>query len=335
LYLLIPSGAKQLIERALWFKNPIARRLLNKKDVGFGFELKGEPETITAAPNLYWGYHLPISLSEEYYYHPEKRQKLLGRCSHIAKLKPSYVNVHGPECWWRPKKNQYVNRYRFRSAPAEPLRILAETVAYIKALQKIFPQLTLENTTLVDYYRDENAYLALTSFQTSVGTLEDLFYLRRQTGVEILLDLEHLMINLNFLNRQKNYAGLKVEPFEPTEDEKKLSKILGYKVKKGFISYAEPKIELVEFVNKIKAKKYHLTGSCQDVVMGKRDLSHGPIKLADKKFRQNLRLILAQKPESILLETASRGDNPCFSHLHPNETEISFYNLCQILLEEL
>ncbi|MCL5407568.1 MAG: hypothetical protein M1429_03675 [Patescibacteria group bacterium] len=73
MYLLVPGNSKQLTERALWFKNPVARRLQQEKGVEFGFELKGEPEDIKEAPPLYWGYHLPVDFATEWYYHPSRK----------------------------------------------------------------------------------------------------------------------------------------------------------------------------------------------------------------------------------------------------------------------
>lgn len=334
MYLLAPSGFKELSNQSKWFKKPVARKLRAEKGVEFGFELKGNPEEIKAAPPLYWGYHLPANLTAEWYYHPEKRSKIFNQLSKIAQLKPQYVNIHGVKLWWKPKAKDYIRRYENRSDTEEYLKILAAMEDFIQTAKKIFANLTLENTILCDYYRDAEDILALTSYQATAGTLNDLFYLREKTGVKILLDIEHLILSLNFVNRQKNYGRLKKERFALTKEEAKISQIYGFKLKKGFIPYAESKIDLTAMVKKIGAKKYHLTGSTQDI-LGNRDITHGPIKVDDKVFRKNLRLVLVQKPETILIETANFNDNACYHYLRPNETELSFYNLCEILLEEL
>lgn len=333
--LLAPSSSKDLIKTAQWFKNPIARRLFEEKGVEFGFELKGQPATIAVAPDLFWGYHIPTNFAEEYYYHLEKRQELLDSLKHIVKLKPNYVNVHGTKLWWKPAPNEYVQRYEMRSSTEEYFHVLESTVDLVKKLMVLFPQLTFENTTLLDYYHQDCEIIPMTLFQTSIGTALDQIYICQKTGAEPLFDIEHSMIGLNFLNREKNYADLKLEKFDSNFEEKKLVDIFGYKIKKGFIPYAEPKLKFANIMEKLKAKKYHVTGSTQDVISGKKDLNHGPIKVGDLTFRKNLRLILAQKPELILVETANKADAPCFSYLRQNETELSFYHLCQILLEEL
>jgi len=335
MYLLVPSNSKDLMETALWFKNPIALKLLEEKGVEFGFELKGEPETITEAPDLYWGYHIPVNFAEKYHYHPENRQELLNSLKHITKLKPHYVNMHGIKLWWKPARGKYVKRYESRDSALEYFEILKETIELVKKVKEIFPQLTFENTTLTDYYHPDSEVIPMTALQTSIGAVLDQIYIKEQTGVELLLDIEHSIVSLNFLNREKNYADLKQDKIDLTSEEGKISNIFGYKIKKGFIPYAEPKLKFEEIVAKSNAKRYHVTGTTQDVIMGKKDLSHAPIQINDRTFRKNLRTILKQKPESILIETAKKSDYKCFSYLRENETELSFYAMCQILLEEL
>lgn len=334
MFLLIPTDTKKLSARLKWFKKPIARRLLAQKNIEFGFELKGEQETIKEAPPLYWAYHLPVNTLAECYYHSEKKDVLFSKVEKIAKLKPAYINVHGIELWWRPKAKNYIKRYENRSQPKEYQNILASTISLYKSLKKIFPSVTLENTIAADYYRDDDdKFLPETSYQTSCGTFLDLCYLKEKK-IEILLDLEHMILTLNFLYRKKNYRHLEKEKVELNLEEEKISQIFGYKIKKEIIPYADEEIDLAEMIRKIGAKHYHVTGSTIDIVNDK-DVTHGPIKKDDQTFRRNLRTILAQKPETILLETVNSNDNACYHYLRPNETELSFYNLCQILLEEL
>ncbi len=335
MYLFVPANPKELTDRASWFKKPVARELIRKKDVQFGFELKGDSKNIKIEPPLSWGYHLPNGFSAEWHYHPEKRSKLLNDFQSVAALKPMYINLHGPKLWWKPKTHEYVRRYFNRSEPEEYFKVLGSAVILINELEKIFPNLTIENTLLCDYYRDEDNFLPMTSYQLNIGTLDDLFYLRQKTGVEILLDIEHLFLTMNFLHRKKNYRDLPIEKIEKmTEDEKKLKSIFGFYLRPGLIPYADEKVNFASFFRKVKAQKYHLTGSTQDIAR-KKDVTHGPIEKDDQTFRKNLRLVLKQNPEVLLIETANRGINSCYYYLLPNETELSFYNLCQILLEEL
>lgn len=332
---MVPAGKENLVQVSTWFKNPIARRLMQEKDVEFGFEFKGPPENIQSAPDLYFGYHIPHRFASEYYYHPELREKLLSGVMHIAKLNPAYVNVHGIRLWWKPDAKEYVARYKNRADVDEFDNILNTTMDVVRKLKEIFPLVTLENATLCDYYRADKAIESVTSFQPMVGTLNDLTYLKEKTNCDILIDVEHLILSTNFINRKKNYADLKVEKFDLTPEEKEISEIYGFKLKKGYIPYSEKIINYENIIKKIGAKHYHVTGSTQDIAEDGKGLVHGPIKTGDKTFRHNLRLVLAQKPESILIEVAKKSDNACFSHLRENETEFSFYNLCQILLEEL
>jgi len=176
-----------------------------------------------------------------------------------------------------------------------------------------------------------------TFLTTGIGRFDDLLYLKKKTGIEIMFDIEHMQTLLNFLLRKKNYRNIPIEKIEKLSvDEKKLKDIFGFYLKKNYIPYLDREVTLGQMIKKLAPKFFHVTGSLQDIISGKKILTHGPIKLEDKTFRKNIRLVLAQKPEVILLETASSmiGGN-AWKHLRPNETEISFGNLCQILLEEL
>lgn len=338
MYLLAPSNPKELNDRIKWFKHPIARRLAQEKQVEFGFELKGEPETITQAPPLFWGYHLPDYFATEWYYHPEKRAHLMTRLKNLAALKPDYVNFHGTHLWWQPDSQEKIERYLNRSEPEEYLKVLDSNIEFIKEVKKILPQarLTLENYPLYGYYRKDGQILPETYLYTGSGRLNDLLYLQEKTDVEILLDIEHLILTLNFLNRRKNYATVPVQKIEnPSVLTQKLYDIFGFYIEKDYYPYTDREVTYEEMVAKIHAKFYHLTGSTQDVISGKRDVTHGPIEKDDKVFREHLRVVLAQNPEAMLVETADSTTNPCFHYLRPNETELSFYNLCEILLAEL
>lgn len=340
MYLLAPANAKQLIDRAWWFKTPSARRLAREKGVEFGFELKGEPETITEAPPLFWGYHLPNEFASTWYYRPKERPALLAKVKHLAALKPDYVNFHGVHLWYQPDPKDKIDRYRNRSNSDEYLKVLDSNIDLIKSLQKALPgvRLTMENYPLYMYYMDEDKYLPETFLYTGSGRLNDLLYLREKTGVELLLDIEHLILTLNFLNREKNYASIPVHKLQGVENSaitQKLYEIFGFYIKEDLFPYVDEKVKYEDMVKKIGAKIYHLTGSTQDVIPGVRDVTHGPIETDDMVFRKNLRAVLAQKPDALLSEVATPADNACFKHLKMNESELSFANLCEILLKEL
>ena len=85
MYLFVPANPKELTDRASWFKKPVARELIRKKDVQFGFELKGDSKNIKIEPPLSWGYHLPNGFSAEWHYHPEKVLHHHGRLRHCKR----------------------------------------------------------------------------------------------------------------------------------------------------------------------------------------------------------------------------------------------------------
>lgn len=332
--LLAPTNPKQLTDRALWFKSPQARKLQQEKGVEFGFELKGslkDFKNLKNPPALFWGAHLPVSFATEWYYSAKTTKNPI---SHLADLKPDYVVLHGISLRWTPPAKEYIQRYVNLSLPEEYLKVLAANIELINELKKIVP-LKIENGLIVDFYSYPHPK-PYTYLHTGVQKLLDMIYLKQKTGVEIILDLEHLILSLNFLNRQKNYRKIPIEKManlSPTEQ--KIKKIFGYNLKKNYIPYLDKKIKLAEILPKFGAKYFHLCGDRQDAVFGKKILSHGPIELADKTFRRNLRLILAQKPEVLVVETSNSTIDKTWNYLRPNETEISFGNMCQILLEEL
>ncbi len=333
--LLAPANPGELSDRERWFKMPEARKLAQQKRVIFGIEMKGPLENIQEAPPVYWGLHLPDTLATEWYYHPARREAMTREVERVAKLKPAYAVLHGIHLLWHPPTREYIQRYANRSDAAEYLKILDENIKFIQRIKTILP-IRIENFPLYNYYQKDGEFLPETYLYTGIGRLNDLFYLKQKTGVDILLDLEHLILTINFLNRRRNYHKLpKENPGKLKREEKTAKDIFGFYLKKNLIPYADEEIKMEKIIKKIGAKFYHLTGSVQDVIPGKKIITHGPIKISDKTFRKNLRSILAQKPEVLVVETASFADSNAWKHLRPNETEISFNNLCEILLEEL
>lgn len=333
--LLAPASPKEFVNRTLWFKKPVARRLQTEKKIEFGFEIKGLLIDIKKAPDLFWGVHLPVSLATNWYYNPARRLKIIREIEKIAKLKPHYAVLHGISLLWKPPSKTYIHRYFNISAAREYLKVLNANIKLINQLKTLLP-LKIENGLVVDfYYKKDEIPLPYTYLHTGVQKVNDLSYIHKKTGVDTLLDIEHLILSLNFLNREKNYQNVPVEKIDQlTLEDKKLQKIFGYYIKKNYIPYAQPKIKLDDVVKKCQAKIFHLCGNSQDAIFGKKILSHGPINPKNKTFRKNLRLILDQKLEILVLETAN-ASIPGWEFLRPNETEISFYNLCEILLEEL
>lgn len=317
--------------------------MAKEKKVEFGVEVKGPLENITEQPldyargkPMYWGLHLPDLLATEWYYHPEQRALMMKELERVAALKPDYAVLHGIHLLWKPPIKESVHRFVDSSPAEEYFKILEANIVLIDQLKKLF-NLKLENFPLYFYYMKGEEYLPYTSLSTGIGRLDDLLYLKKKTGVEIMFDIEHMIIALNFLNRKRNYRHLPIKKIEKlTPDEQKLKEIFGFYLKKGYIPYLDREVTLEEMIKKIDSRYYHVTGSLQDVITGKKVTSHAPIEIKDQIFRKNIRSVLAQKPEVMLMEVSnSKIGGKTWAHLRPNETEISFRNLCQILLEEL
>lgn len=343
MYLLAPSGVDEFRDRIDWFKKPNARKLAQKFGVSFGFELKGDTEDLKVSPPLFWGVHLENNLATNWYYHPEKRAEIIYEATKIAKLEPDYAVLHGIHLLTHQPRKDYIGRYINHSSPSELLTISKANIELIKTLKHYF-NLKIENYSLVDCYEENGEYLPSTYLYTGAGRFKDLLEIKEESGCEILLDVEHLSTLFNFLNREKNYHNLPLEKINDlTLADKKLYEKYGFYFKKGYIPYTDKKYELSDWIKEFNAKYYHLTGSFQDVEPGskgvpfggKKVITHGPIVAGDKEFRKYLKIILRQKPEVLILETASKGHESCFNYLRTNETEISFDSLCKILLEEL
>jgi len=334
MYLLAPASPKEFINRALWFKSPEARKLQSQKKVEFGFEIKGPLKEITQAPDLFWGVHLPIELATNWYYDPSKRKSLIEEVKRVTKLRPNYAVLHGIALRWTPPAKDYIHRYFNLADTKNYQKVLQANVKLINILKNIAP-LKIENGQVVDFYQ-QRPFSPYTCLHTGIQKFMDMIYLKKKTGVEIVLDIEHLILTLNFLNRTKNYRNIPIEKISDlTADDKKLKTIFGFILKKNYIPYLRKKISFEKVLPCFGAKYYHLTGTTQDAVFGKKILSHGPISPTNKTFRKHLKLVLAQRPEVLVLETASSGHGNAWNHLRSNETEISFENMCKILLEEL
>lgn len=334
MHLLAPANPKELSNRLEWFRLPEALKLAKEKGVEFGIELKGQLEEIKSAPPIFWGIHLPVEFATEWFYGKEKRQRLIDSAKRASALKPDYAIMHGIDFNWPSFPKDDLQRYLNRADPKEVFALLETDIELIKALKEFLP-IKIENGCLVDLYFENNRFIPYTSLHLGAQKLDDLLYFQQKTGVDIVFDLEHLTLTLNFLNRLKNYKSVPIKRIEKwTKEELELLKIYGFNLKKGSYPYLEKKATVEDKIRGYQTKYYHVCGNTQEF-QGNKILSHGPIELNDKTFRDNLRAILAQKPEWIVSETNNPDAGPEWSYLRPNENEISFRNLCQILLEEL
>lgn len=335
MYLLAPANPGELTKKSLWFKKTGARGLAAKFNIDFGFEIKPPLDELKEAPPLFWGAHLPDYLATNWYYHPEKREEILHEATLIARLNPDYVVMHLGHFLWEPPRKEYVARYFNRTSPGEYFKLYQANLELVKRLKNYFP-LKVENYPLYGYYMEGDDYLPSTYLMTGIGRLNDWFKFTKEAGVGRVFDVEHMILTLNFLQREKNYADLTIEePEIETLADKKIKDLFGFSLKKGYVPYISKKLTLKNLIKKAGTKYFHLTGSVQDVDHDKKHLTHGPIDKKDKTFRKNLRLILAEKPEVIVAEIANSLSGKFWHDLRPNEDEISFENLCEILLEEL
>ena len=252
--LLAPSIPEEFMNRVEWFKKPLARKLVQEKGVEFGFELKGPSGKITKAPPLFWGVHLPINLASKWYHFPNHREKIFAELERLAKLKPDYAVLHGINLYRQPESKKFPERYLNKTQPEEFLKILKANIDFVSQVKKILP-VRIENTLLADFYIVDQEYkiAPLTHFHSQVQTLDDMLEIKKKTGTDLLIDLEHLILTANFLNRQKNYQNLPVEKNKnPSVEEKKVEEIFGYWLKKDSYPYVDEKIKVSEKIKKLR-----------------------------------------------------------------------------------
>lgn len=325
----IPARVDEIPEKMKWLSKTTCRKLKNNGII-FGFQIQGSVKGLrTSYP---FGVHLPSNLANQW------QNSVVDE---VASLDPQpfYAVLHGNRVSQaakslREKKTKYLSDV----GAEDYFGAFERLVKVIKDLQDLRIPVALENTGLTNFFMSNGVWQPETYLDLKIGSLSsDMLGIKKRTGCQLLLDVEHLAFSLNFASRKHDYAHLAKElPSDISEKEKALMEEFGLFIRKGWVPVVTNPKGLGEEIKNIGASIYHISGSSGkewlEIRDGKID-SHAPIKENDKPFREILKLILDQNP--IIVPEVSGPENPCWAHRSSNAQKESFEALCQILVEEL
>jgi hypothetical protein len=339
----VPAGVQEIPEKKKWFKKPICEKLW-QEGIEFGFQIQGFPQGLKT---LYpYGLHLPANMASQWR-DVTKRKKLQRRLKEINNLSPGplFAVLHGirvshSRLGYKEAVSERERNFISDVRADDYFRAIEELIEIIRYCMRLRIPIALENVAFTNFVVKDEITQPKTYLDLRIGTLSsDMLRIKRETGCELLVDIEHLAFALNFAHRKYQYSNLSQEiPDEVSRIETALIKEYGIFLRKYWVPVITKETDFRKEVKEIGAKIYHLCGCYQGKMVEIDDgrvVDQTPILVKDKCFRQYLRIILREKPEILVLETSRVKDNPYWAYLAPNVQEMSFENLCQILLEEI
>jgi len=339
---------REISQKVLWFEKPICDSLRGS-GIEFGFQVQGSVKGLQELniPFLF-GVHLPNNLASEWR-DDNKRTTLQEELERVASLnpRPLYAVLHGvrvshSRLGYDESVSEREKNYISDIGAETYFEAVEELISFIKYLQEMGIPVALETVAFTNFSRISGSFIAETYLDLRIGSLSaDMLHISRRANCQLLVDLEHLAFAVNFATRRYNYSHLpKVIPDPLSEKEELLLEEFGIFLRPGWVPIMTRVGDSEEEIRKIGAEIYHV-GGCFE---GKRieleaDMvaSHAPITLEDECFRQELRNILKERPEILVLEVSGSNEIPCFTPRLPNpDAQIaSFEALCQILAEEI
>lgn len=330
----LPVSFKEIKEKSRWFEKPVARKI--NGNVSFGFEIKKpsmEGLRTFGEPSYPYGIHFHNDISIE-------AQKFDDQVDAALRLKPLYAVLQGMKVNLCPPKE---NGFRFLSelGAIDYRKSMEQFVDFAKRLKRLNLPIAIENTAITEFVTRAGVLQPKLYFNLRIGTFSrDLQAVQKSLDCQIVLDIEHLSYALNYVKRKFQYSRLpKVVFSEMTFTEAKNLDEYGLFIRKGFPLAVSHPLNFKEEIKNTGARIYHLSGCQRRIgyieIIKDRIVNHGPIHLNDKEFRRNLRIILAQKPEVLVLEVGRAEDNACWSYRSQDVQEKSFENFCKMLGEEL
>lgn len=330
----LPASFKEIKEKSRWFEAPAAKKISGR--VSFGFEIKKpsmEGLRFFGEPPYPYGIHFHNDISIE-------AQKFDDQVDAALRLKPLYAVLHGMKVNLCPPKE---NEFKFLSemGAIDYRKSSEQFIDFAKRLKRLNLPIAVENTAVTEFVIRAGVLQPKLYFGLRIGTFSrDLLALKEKLDCQIVLDIEHLSFALNYIKRRFQYSRLpKVTFGEMTFTEEKNLEEYGLFLKKGFPLAVNHTLTLEEEIKNAGAKIYHLSGCRRRVgyieVVRDRIVDHGPVHLNDKEFRKDLRIVLAQKPEILVLEVGRVEDNACWSYRSKDIQERSFESFCRMLDEEL
>lgn len=331
----LPASVGEVKEKAKLFKK--------HSHIGFGFEIKGSYRRLeTFLPEgIPFGIHLPSDFMDEWGVQKEEKKEFLKGIAFLTPP-PRYVVVHGGSVH-KPKPE---DRGYLTAAGMEEYRLAVEEFTKMaEYCQQCRIPIYLENTAFTDLTLKDGVFLPETHLNLRIGNFSsNLLKIKEKARCGLVLDVEHLGHAINFIQRKENYSDLpkwqELLPKQLSSDKNNFLREYGLLFQNRMPVIPIPGgIDLMEEIRKIgvQTKIYHLTGGygeCKrryvEVAEG-RVVSHSPIDRRSEFFNKILNVVMEQKPEVLVVETATSKDNVCWAYLQKNSLERSFEELCSLL----
>ena len=347
MWIAIPAGKGDIVEKEDWINLPICKKLHEEKGINFGFQVSGLfPEIRTFTKNYPVGVHLPAGIADRWDDDRDIRSKQIEQ---LASLSLEFVVIHGrrigemsPDFFDRG--NNDLQRYLSGASAQNYLDGLNEMEAILNEFMEIDIPITMESVAFNNFDYQDEVWQPKMHLDLRVGNYTtDLLEMRDRTGCEIVNDVQHLSFSLNFTHWKHNYSFLRDEvsaeiPRDLSEKEKMVFDKYHIFLRKGEVPLVRA-YTLEEEIRNIGAKIYHLSGcyeGSQVEIKNGKVASHAEIR-KDSCFQSILKTVLAQDPEVLVMEVSGSTDNPCWDYRRPTLKlqEESLKNLCELLLDEL
>lgn len=345
-YLSLPVGHADWQEKLKWIfeEDPFTEAW------GKGFmpaiEWKGQRPTREIVEELerqgvFWGIHARNDLADVVY-----TADWNGYCSEtelIAKLRPSYVVVHGGLDYLiqNVPYDDPLERYKSPIGAEDYLRACYCQTAMMATMVELMAEfggdgeVLLENTSITEFVGCQKLP---TYCHPRAGNWLDTIKLAKGAGAKPLYDVGHLQYSHNFYARLEDYADLPpAQEFVPAAGPEHIAwDQLGIGIRKGEFPIVRDLLDLPEAIEAIGADYYHLDGGYREEIDGK-IATHAPIEYKDERIRDIVAQILRRDDCLICLEVdGSRpdGSGP-FPDRQPTEKlqVESWRNLCRIATE--
>lgn len=303
MFLFVPSSVDEIPAKQKWFCNPACDELKRRKVCRFGFQVVGKLSEGIKRTSLSCAIHLPNNFANEML-RPEGPPDSCARTI-------SDLSTFEPLCgfWWFAvlHGNKVPEPWRENLSGA-----LDNLVRLIDHLMTLHVPVALENVALTNFRQAaDKTWLPETFPDPRVGSLSsDMLEVRRRTGCELLVDIEHLAFAIR------------------------------YATETGVIPAGNELAYLYSELEQMDACYYHISGSYPEGWVEVRDgkvATHAPIASDDAHVKNFLRFALKQDERKaggvVLVPEVAGPENPCWRCRAANSQQSSFDNICQMLLD--
>ncbi len=357
---MIPAGIKQINGKASWFNNKYAKEL-EKKGVEFGFQIivpaDGDLSELPQDFSLPFGFHLPHFLSGWYRHHEiDKFQRIVE--SVIKYRKHRFAVLHGMSIdkdrkQYNQENTENENNFVCSFSAKDWLYCFHRQASCIKELMQNGVKVAFESVSPSTFTVKNGDLYPHTYLDLRIGsTIKDLIAIQEKTGCDLVVDEEHLRFALNYIFRYKNYSKIPIQfLYDMTQEEKMVLETSGLFVRQGIVlrsflndryrHFLDEKMIMDEEWEKQynrQAKVFHLcgfeNGEKLEYFNGK-ITSHSPILENDHLFLAEFKKIIQTNKNNdcnLVLEVSNSYESAFFSDRPYNSQEISFYNVCKMLV---